>query len=131
MRTSFKQGDLPPSIGRVEIIQPNITSTTIIACKDDERVLVQAIVFQRLHDAPHGAVNRPGHRCVNTQPMVLNMGERGIVRFQRLQRRMDAPMREIEKERLIAIILNHFHRLVRVIVGDVSTRLKSRSVIER
>ena len=48
----LKQAQFPAAIGFVDTRQADIIGTAIVAGEDDQRIIVQTIIFERLHHLP-------------------------------------------------------------------------------
>ena len=53
------------------MIEPDITGPAIVTGKNDQRILIQTVIFQCLHNTPYTTIHRPRHCGINTQAMIL------------------------------------------------------------
>ena len=79
---------------------------------------------------PDAAVHRSDHPRVDPEVMVIDVGKLVVVRPGRLQRVVDAPVRQEQEERPMLIVLDDLQRFLSVVVGQVAVRLKRLTVVE-
>ena len=70
------------------------------------------------------------HGRVDAGPVILDVREGFVVRPACLQRRVRRPVRQIEKERMVAVRLDHAHGFVGVVVRQVALRLELARAVE-
>ena len=116
---AFELRQLPAAVGFVHLGQPDVARCSVVAGEDHDGVLVQPFVTQGLQHPRHAAVDRTHHRCVHAPAVVGDAGQRVVVLPAGLQRRVDAPMRQIHEERPVLVLPDRGHRFVGEIVGQV------------
>ena len=120
----------PAAIGTVDLRQADITGAAVVAGKNHQGVLAQAIVLERLQYPADAAVQGANHAGVYPQGVVCNMREGVIVLPLRLQRIVHRPVRQVEEKGPVAVGLYHLDGFIGVVVCQVPVRRKGLAAIE-
>ena len=131
MDAALEEADLPAAERRVDVRQADVSRRAVVRREEDERVLLEAVVAERVKNPADAAVEGADHGGVDAQAMLFDVRQRVVVGLQRLQRRMHGPVREVEEERPIPVGLDDPDRLVGVVVGQVAARFEHRAAVER
>ena len=103
---------------------------TVVVGEDHQGVLIETLRAQGLHHPADAAVQRTDHRRVDAQPVVGDVRERIVVLARRLQGRMRRVVGEVEEERAVAVGLNHAHRMIGEVVGEVAVWPEHLAIVE-
>ena len=128
---AFEKRQLPAAIRLVHLGQTDIARRPVVAGEYNDGVFRKAIVFKRLQHTPDAAIKRTHHRRVHAHPVILDLRQRVVVGFGSLQRRMNAPMREVKQERPVAVSTNRLDSLIGVIVSEIALRREFFPAVER
>ena len=129
-QTAFKKGEFPTAIGLVHIRDADVTGCAVVARKNDQSILINAVVLQCLKHAAHTSIDRPNHGAINSPTVVLNLGQSVVVFFAGLKGRVNTPVRQVHEERSVFVFANGVNSFIGKVVCEVSFGLKPFTPVE-
>ena len=127
---ALEVGRLPAAQRRIEPGQVDVVRRAVVVGEDHQRVLIETLRAQGLHHPADAAVQRADHRRVDAQPVVGDVRERLVILARRLQGRVRCVVGEVEEERAVAVGLDHAHRMIGEVVGEVAVRPEHLAIVE-
>ena len=129
-QTAFKKGEFPTAIGLVHIRDTDVTGCAVVARKNDQSILINAVVLQCLKHAAHTSIDRPNHGAINSPTVVLNLGQSVVVFFAGLKGRVNTPVRQVHEERSVFVFANGVNSFIGKVVCEVPFGLKPFTPVE-
>ncbi len=116
---ALEQRELAALVRRVAR-RARVQRAAVVADEDDEGVLAEPAVVERLHHAPDRLVQRADQREVRAANRVLLVGERVPVALLRLEGGVRVLVRQVEEERLALVAIDEGDRVVGEAIGQVA-----------
>ena len=70
-QSPFKHSNFPSSEGVIYLRDANISSPSVITCKDYKSVIREALLVKSIKNSPDTPINRANHSCINPLSMWL------------------------------------------------------------
>ena len=85
-QAALEKRRLPAAIRLVEIVEPEVVGTAVVAREDHERVTLEPLLPDRVQHAADVAVEIADHRRIHAERMVANLRQGVVIGLRGLQR---------------------------------------------